>query len=456
MLLLHYKVEIMKTISIVFVCLLAGLLLLSSIAAARITPVNTDMYSSNYVMSSQGESSYPIHLVEHNLPKGMLWYAYIGAQNESYFQNPPLTSTSTTITFWEPSGQYSFSVGANGPYLAKEFNIYATVMNSSVTVNIYFIEQFNVSITEIGVPQGYDWEFTLTDVNNSSNNWGTSGPPFRITQSMYEASGTYRLQVGSNPVPAVSVLGDVGDIIVDNGSVNKTVRFYEVNITQEGLPVNFTNWGFHYLYSGANSNGTTFDRSGFYPGTAGPITLYLPNSTYSVNPVAKDFYSTPLNFSMNGKSLNLTETFYRTYCVTFIEHGLNNSIGEYWEAGGFPMAYGMSSPYIAGAKAEAFLVPNGTFSFNITNIPTQIFMNGNLYNVSVALENANNTFTVNGNNTTVDLYFNATMSLVKQYKPNEPSTVLPSLYDRIAIVAIVVAGVITSAYFYRKRLREKQ
>lgn len=443
----------MKTVSIVAVCFLTGFLILSSFTAVGSIPCHSPTHSYGINTNSQGESYYPIYLVEHNLPKGMLWYASIGPHNGSNFSNPPITSTSSTIEFVEPPGQYSFSVGANGPYLAKELPLYATVVNSSVTLNIHFVEQFNVSITEIGIPQGYNWEIYLTDINNSSNNGGFSGPPFRATQSLYKPSGTYRLQVGSNPVIGVSVLGDVGNITILNGPVNKTIRFYEVNITQEGLPENYTDWGLHYSYSTYYSNGTQSSSSGFYPGTTGPLILYLPNSTYSVHPVARDYYSPFLNFSLDGKSLNLTEEFQRTYSVTFIEHGLNYSVGEYWKISGFPTAYGMNSPYIAGAKTETFLVPNGTFSYSVTGILSIVNINGSMYQVGWTLEDANNTFTVNGNNTTIDLYFNVTLSLITEY---HHSTVPSIQYSWIAIVAVSVALVCTIAYFYLEQLREKR
>ncbi|HKJ96766.1 MAG TPA: hypothetical protein VJ944_03390, partial [Thermoplasmataceae archaeon] len=262
----------------------------------------------------------------------------------------------------------------------------------------------------------------------------------------------YRLQLGSNPVNGVSIMGDTGNITVTDGPVHKTVRFYKVNITEEGLPGNSTDWGFPYSYSGTYSNGTQFSRSGFYPNSTGPITLYLPNATYSIHPVSNGYYSTPLDFRLNGKLLNLTETFHKVYHVTFVEHNLTGSNAEYWKVGGFPTAYGMSSPYIVGASAETFSVPNGTFSFNVTGLSDyETTINGSIYTVKSTLENQNSTFTVNGSNTVVNLYFNVTETPANNYR-NGPG--LSSLYGIIAIMSIITgSSVAASVAYFRLRRR---
>ncbi len=441
----------MRASTVIAVFMAIGIIMASTFtiaASAAYQPVAKD---TNFSSSSQGGGLYPIYLVEHNLPGGMLWYAYIGPQSASYYSQTPHSSTTPVVEFQEASGTYSFSVGANGPYMPENSNIYATVVDKAVTVNIFFVEQYNVSVTEVGIPQGYNWELSLANVSNPDNNGGVSGPPFRSTQWTYVPSGTYSLQLGSSPALGVSILGTVGNITVTNGPVHKTVRFYEVNITKEGLPANFTEWGFHYGYYGSYSNGTQFSRSGYYPNTTGPITLYLPNATYSIHPVSKGYYSPPLRFTVNGEPLNLTEPFRSTYRVTFVEHNLTGSDADYWEVHGFPTAYGVGSPYAVASALETFSVPNGTFSYNVTGLYSYMAkINGTYYTVTATLENQNNSFTVNGSNIVVNLYFNNTLTPIKvNNNPAGPS----SLYGIVAIMAIVIVSSIIVTIDYRRRHR---
>ena len=145
--------------------------------------------------------SYSITLVEHGLPLGMLWYAFIGPHNQSYYSSTPLRSNGKTITYNEQPGSYAFSIGANGPYITKKLNIYATVVNTSVTVDVYFMKLINVTVTARGIPYGTNWEFDLVPENTTSYSGSPYGGSqisyvFNYTMSMMVPNGTYALKAG--------------------------------------------------------------------------------------------------------------------------------------------------------------------------------------------------------------------------------------------------------------------
>lgn len=426
-----------------------AILVLSISSVLNITSHPQQTQTANSVPSAGGSGFYPVYLVEHNLPGGMLWYASIGTYYETHYSSPPESTTTPVIEFQEPPGKYSFSVGANGPYLTQEMNIYATVVNKPVTVNIYFVEQYNVSVTETGLPQGYNWELRLTNINNSNDNSGVSGPPVRMTQSIYEGPGTFKVQAGSLLPYGVSILGTVGIVKITDEPVNMTVNFHKVNITENGVNLKNTSWGMPYYHSVVFSNGTQVSKSGFYPGNMSSFSVYLPNSSYSIHPVADGYYSPTLHFNVTGKSLNLTENFQKAYKVTFVVHNLTTDIGGNWQLSGFPTGYGLSQVYLYGSPVQEFLVPNGTFSFNITGISDWYSSGGQLYNVNVTLENANSSFTVNGENLTVNLYFNVNTTPVQI--ASGPGFLNLIKYLAFSVIIACSAAGVTYLYYMKRK-----
>lgn len=437
-----------------FVVLIVAAVMLSSLPfALSAGSASQPAPGTNALATAQGSGFYPVYVVEHNLPGGMQWYAYI-SQPSVHTSIPGTTKTATTpaMEFQEPPGTYSLSAGAFGHYVPRSSNIQATVVDKAVTVNVYFIQQFNVSVTEKGLPQGYNWELSLTDLNNSNDHSGTSGTPFRTSQWIYESPGTYSVQAGSNLAPGVSILGDVGDITVSNAPVNMTISFYKVNVTEKGVNLENASWGFQYRYYTTYNNGTQTSGNGFYPGNASYFEMYLPNSTYSILPVAAGYYSAQMRFNVAGQPLNITEAFQKAYRVTFIEHNLTTNIGGDWEVNGFPTGYGLNTPYIYGSSAQSYLVPNGTFTYNVTGISQQYILNNYLYEVKVVLENPNSTFTVSGENTTVNLYFNVTTMLVKNLQPGKG----PVSMEEVALIILIIGSVAGVSYAYFTRLRKRQ
>ena len=425
-----------------------GFLILQSASLFSTMVTNVKQPKTGTVLSAQTDQQYTIKLIEHGLPPGMLWYSYIGPANGSYYGGKAKTSIGSTITYYEYAGSYSFSLGANGPYLAEQGNIYVTITDYPVTVNITFVEQFNVSVNEKGLPQGFPWGFTLKDITNKSNNGGVSTPPFRETLSEFVSNGTYSLNAGTYLDPVDSILGMVSNITVNGSPVNINLTFYRVNITREDLK-NGTEWGIPYSYATGYPNGTTINYSGYHPGKNSSLILYLPNASYSIHPVALDYYSPTMNFVLNGKGLNLSEMFQRGYNVTFVEEGKAATLGLPWMVGGFPVIYDETPYAMTAFVAETFQVPNGTFDFNASVSGDYVTINKTLYEVQGTLENSNTTFAVQGNNTTIYLNFNLT--LYKQ-PGNSSGGILSNsaLYYLLTLVAIVITAAAVLLYYTKR------
>ena len=429
--------------------LIIGFLILQSASLVYHDSSHAKPLKADTVISAQTGKQYEITLVEHGLPPGMTWFAYIGSISGSNYSGNSETSTGSTITYYEFAGSYSFSAGANGPYLSEEQNIRVTVTNYPVTVNITFAKQFNVSVTERGLPQGFPWGFDLTGLTNKNNNGGIFTPPFRKTLSEYISNGTYSLSVGTSLGPVNSILGTVKNITVDGSPVDIQLNFYRVNITAVHLK-NGTGWGIPYSYTTSYSNGTTGNYSGYYPGKNRSLILYLPNATYSIKPVALNYYSPTMRFTMDAHALNLSETFQRGYSVTFVEEGRAASLGIPWQVGGFPVVYDETPYAITPFASRSYQVPNGTFNFNATVPVDYVTINNTMYEVQGTLGNTNSTFTVHGSNITIYLDFNLTL-FKEPANPSGGNLFKSPPFYFLALGAFIATATAILLYFTKRR-----
>ena len=185
---------------------------------------------------------YPIRLVEHGLPKYWYWYAEIGPANGTNYSSYSPTDA-PTMTYYEPPGNYSLEVWANGyNYESQNLTYSANVVNSLVIVNISFIEQFNISVFEKGLPNGTSWEINMIANSQYSPSYGASTPPFRNNLSVWVPNGTYELQVGQMRNYGLTPFHFTTNVKVNGSNLNYTVTFNRVNITETGLENN-TSWG---------------------------------------------------------------------------------------------------------------------------------------------------------------------------------------------------------------------
>ncbi|MCG3110163.1 hypothetical protein L3N51_02460 [Metallosphaera sp. J1] len=93
--------------------------------------------------------SYRVEFNETGLPPGTEWYVNVSGIH--YSRN-------STICLLLPNGNYTFTVGAQGDYVAKEPVGHFTVNGSNLVVQVTFIpEVFPVIVKETGLPPGTEW-----------------------------------------------------------------------------------------------------------------------------------------------------------------------------------------------------------------------------------------------------------------------------------------------------------
>jgi len=277
---------------------------------------------------------YPIEFVELGLPTGALWNVSLN----SYTKN----STTGSISFSEPNGSYSFTVGIHNGYRASPYSSTVNVTGANVTVRISFsIVTYPVTFSESGLPSGVVWSVEISGLSLQTN---STSMTFNVS------NGTHPFTVsapGWRPSPSSAM------ITVNGTPVKEAIAFalatYSINFTETGLPSG-TAWSVTF-------NGTASSSS------ASNISFMAPNGTYSYEVVHVAGYSSSLssgNITVNGSSVRAEILFSPvTYGVTFTESGLPSGAAWYVNVSGQPS----SGPQTSSIYSSS--LPNGSYKFTV-------------------------------------------------------------------------------------------
>jgi len=164
---------------------------------------------------------YKITFTENGLPSGTTWY--VNLSNEQSF-----LGNSTTITFTEPNGTYSYIVEtANKSYSTNSSSGTFTVNGTGINVTITFnLVTYTITFTETGLPSETTWYVNL------SNEQSFLGNGTKITFS--EPNGTYSYSIetaNKNYTPNPSS----GTFTVNGANVNLEITFNQI-ITGPAFP----------------------------------------------------------------------------------------------------------------------------------------------------------------------------------------------------------------------------
>ncbi len=277
---------------------------------------------------------YPIEFVELGLPTGALWNVSLN----SYTKN----STTGSISFSEPNGSYSFTVGIHNGYRASPYSSTVNVTGANVTVRISFsIVTYPVTFSESGLPSGVIWSVEISGLSLQTN---STSMTFNVS------NGTHPFTVsapGWRPSPSSAM------ITVNGTPVKEAIAFalatYSINFTETGLPSG-TAWSVTF-------NGTASSSS------ASNISFTAPNGTYSYEVAHVAGYSSSLssgNITVNGSSVRAEILFSPvTYGVTFTESGLPSGAAWYVNVSGQPS----SGPQTSSSYSSS--LPNGSYKFTV-------------------------------------------------------------------------------------------
>ncbi len=294
-------------------------------------------FSSNVALVSVAQI-FSVMFSESGLPSGTSWSVTLNGATE--------TSTSSTITFNEPNGTYSYTVST--PISGGSGVRYVTVSSGSVTVNG----------NNAAVPVSYTTQYYLTTYSSPSTG-GTTSP----LSGWYNASST--VTISATPDSGYVFLSWTGSgsgnytgksfshAITMDSPITETAYFgklYSVTFTESGLPSG-TEWWVNL------TNGQSFNS------TATTITFNEVNGTYSFNITTtnKSWSSGGGSFTVNGSSVSQSVTFTEaTYSVILTESGLPS--GTSWSV----TLNGKTSSY--STASAAFALQNGTYTFTISNV----------------------------------------------------------------------------------------
>ncbi len=336
-------------------------------------------------------NTYSISFVESGLKAGTQWFVILNGISHS--------SNSTTISFSEPNGSYSYNIGKINGYTVTSYYGNISVNGSNIKVPVSWLPiLYNIYFNETGLPAGESWSVTLNGTLKSSTN---------TTIIFREPNGSYSFSIGE--ISGFTISSKSGTINVYGTSVSEIISFtpippsvYEITFTESGLPKG-TNWSVTF-------NGTT-DYS-----TSNSISFYAKNGTYSYSIEMISGYSVnPSYGSINVSGADITEsisfsqTLAKEFYITFEELGLPS--GTNWS-----VTFNGLTKYSTGSTIT-FTASNGSYNYTIS-VP-------NGYSV----QNGKGTITVDGKSLTVPVNSSKKSSL-------------PWLLIFIIIIAIIAVIII--------------
>jgi hypothetical protein len=222
--------------------------------------------------------TYSVTFTETGLPSGTNWSVTL--------EGALVSSTTTTISFAETNGAYSYTITGISGWHQTTLPYTGTVSVSGAAVpepTLTFTQvTYSVTFTESGLPSGTEWWLNLTN-----------GPSFNSTTtslSFAQPNGTHDYTVATIDKKYASV---GGSFKVNGATAAETVTFslvtYVVTFTETGLPSG-TNWS-------VTVNGVTP-----YESSTTTLTFPAPNGTYSFSVSSVSGYT--VNLSAGSITVN--------------------------------------------------------------------------------------------------------------------------------------------------------
>jgi len=293
-----------------------------------------------------GTVNYSVTFAEVGLPVGTSWSVTLGGATQ--------TTTSPTVSFSEPDGTYSFSVGAVPGFTAFPASGSLTVNGAPVNETVAFTPvsptTYPVVFTQTGLLSGTSWSVTLAGATQIST---------ASTISFTEPNGTYSYSVQDVPGWHQTTLPYSGLVAVSGSSVTEvTLEFvqvtYLVSFVETGMPP--------AAGGGVSLNGGPISAFA----TGGVLTFDAPNGTYYYQVTAGSGYQLTVSspdspVTVTGSSATVTLTFEAIYTLTFTEAGLPSGTVWYLNvSGGLSLSSTMAT--------ITFTEPNGTYSFTVGSL----------------------------------------------------------------------------------------
>jgi hypothetical protein len=267
------------------------------------------------------------------------------------------SSTSTTITFTEPNGVYSYSIGNVSGYALLSRTGTVTVDNSNITLQVSYEKLQQISVSETGLPSGTSWFFNVTNAAGTTQSFSSSSS----TISFQEINGTYSYTVSStnkeyNPSPASGTLRVVGSTTLTITFTQVSVKTYSVTFTESGLPTG-TSWSviLNGVTVGTKLSSISFtEPNGTYQYSVSSVSNYKANiysGSVTVNGIS---VTTPIQWSLVTYQIVISQTGIpagTTWSVTLTGTTFNNQA--------------VNLTHNSTSGQVTFNEPNGTYTYAV-------------------------------------------------------------------------------------------
>jgi YVTN family beta-propeller protein len=323
-------------------------------------PLSAIAYVSNYRQGTVSVArlivpprNYNVTFNESGLAAGTSWSVTLDGSPES--------SLDSSMIFREPNGTYAFQIGAVPGFIQSITSGQLTVDGASVNQQVQFLEKYEITFSQTGLPSATDWSVNLNGTLNAST---TSSIGFWAT------NGTYPFSVfaisGYNSTPSL------GSVQISGANVEESILFqalvpptptYSITFRESTLPSG-TNWTVVVNGTSETSSNST-------------VVFSEPNGTYNYT-VPSDGNWTPTRtngtLTIAGRGLSPAVAFDYTYLVTFNEP-TGVASGTPWTvaltgAGLLTLDPGSNAAggasHTSPAAAITFTEPNGTYRYTIT------------------------------------------------------------------------------------------
>lgn len=304
-----------------------------------VDPANGEVYVCNYASGNVSilAGGFTVNWTESGLPSGTEWGVNLS-------DGSSVNSTTPTVSYAEPNGSYSYTVGtADTRYAARggAFSVGGHAVSQAVT---FSLETFAVTMAESGLPPGTSWEVNV------------SGQlPQRTTSSNISlrlANGSYSYAATS----ANSSYASAGGTFSVKGATAVTVRFarvtFRITFNETGLPQGTEWW--------VNLSGGLTGHS-----TNASLTVEVPNGSYdyAIASANTSYFASGASVTVAGAPLDLPVAFsWFTYPVVATESGL--AAGLSWTVSVQGIRLNLTTDGLTDVLHFPRL-PNGSYAYSI-------------------------------------------------------------------------------------------
>ncbi len=309
--------------------------------------VGTTGVTQSIAFSSGSATCDQVEFLAAGLPDGAAWNVTLAGLREF------ATAPTDTLNFTEPTGSYSYAVGAPPGYRVTPASGTVEVGTAPVQVDLAFASTtptYLVTFAETGLPTGANWS-----VRAAGSTYSSEFTTIRFDQ----ANGTYPYAVNDvagefYPSPQSGTFSVAGAPLTISISYTAAAGLYPVTFDESGLPPD-TLWGVEVNGSSTTSATAAInftEPNGTYEYEVGPVAGYLASSPNGSVVVAGLAIAVPVDFAPASTSV---------YGVEFSETGL--AAGTAW---GVSVAGG--APVLANTSAFTLSEPNGSYSYTVVPV----------------------------------------------------------------------------------------